>query len=371
MRICSIITSFTSGGAETLVCNLSELFGKAGHDFAVVALSDADQLGNCPKTESRMMARIRTAGGEALSLALGHRRGTLAGASALRRMLATLRPDVVHVHTARAALMLTLVRCSAPVILTHHNSRLGFPKQLFKLFDRTVDAYVAISEECAAQTRRTARRPVQLIINGADSSAFSTAPRLAPAAHATVIAVGTLSDQKDYPTLIRAVRPLVDLLASNDKKVRVRIVGGGVILPQLTALIKKEGVGDVVELLGVRSDVPELLRCADLFVNSSRYEGLSVAMIEAMMAALPIVATDVPGNRELVQHLSNGLLVAPGDSKQLAQAISSVLLDPKDYASYSAEALARSRNLTIEACAEAHLRLYGQALSGQVDCRAA
>ena len=371
MRICSIITSFTSGGAETLVCNLSELFGKAGHDFAVVALSDAHQLGNCPETESRMMARVRTAGGEALSLALGHRRGTLAGASALRRTLATMQPDVVHAHTARAALMLALVRNSAPVILTHHNSRLGFPIQLFRLFDRTVDAYVAISEECAEQTRRVARRPVQLIVNGADSSSFSATPRLAPAAEPTVIAVGTLSDQKDYPTLIRAVKPLVELLAPKDRNIRVRIVGGGAMLPQLAALVEEEEVGEVVELLGVRSDVPRLLKSADLFVNSSRYEGLSVAMIEAMMAGLPIVATNVPGNRELVQNRFNGLLVDPGAPEQLAQAISSVLLDHKAYAAYSAEAVARSRSLTIDACAEAHLRLYGQAVSGRVDCRAA
>ena len=123
MRICSIITSFTSGGAETLVCNLSELFAKAGHGSAVIALSDAVQVGNCPETEQRMMARVRDAGGQALSLSLGYWRDLLAGAWALRRAIREQCPDVIHAHTARAALMLSITPPAAPLVLTHHNSR--------------------------------------------------------------------------------------------------------------------------------------------------------------------------------------------------------------------------------------------------------
>ena len=309
------------------------------------------------------MARVRAAGGQALSLSLGHRRGMLAGAWALRRALGELSPDIVHAHTARAALMLSIVPRVAPVILTHHNSRLGFPRQLFKLFDRTVNTYVAISEECASQTRRHARRLVQLIVNGADPLHRSAEPREAPATEPIILAVGALSDQKDYPTLIRAVRPLLLLLAPHRKRITVRIVGAGSILPQLRKLVEEEAVGGVVDLLGVRSDVPQLMRSADLFVNCSRYEGLSVAMIEAMMSALPIVATDVPGNRELVHPGVNGLLVPQGDSDRLAAAIASVLLDSEVYSAFSVASLARSENLTIEACAVAHLELYQREIS--------
>lgn len=371
MRICSVITSFTSGGAETLVCNLSELFGKAGHSCDVVALSDADQLGNSPETEQRMMARVRNAGGQALSLSLGQRRGLLPGARALRRTLRELQPDILHAHTARAALMLSFAPRTAPVVLTHHNSRLGFPAQLFKVFDRTVDAYVAISEECAAQTRRWARRPVQLIINGADAVYRSAERRSAPSDEPTILAVGALSDQKDYPTLIRAAKPLARLLEPHDKRAKIQIAGAGAILPQLLELVEAEAVGGMVEFLGSRSDVPQLMQTADLFVNCSRYEGLSVAMIEAMMSGLPIVATDVPGNRELVRHRSNGLLVAPGDPEQLAAAMASVILNPENYPAYSAESLSRSENLTVEACATSHLELYGRLLSSQVSRHAA
>lgn len=371
MRICSIITSFTSGGAETLVCNLSDLFGKAGHSFSVIALSDAVQVGNCPETERQMMKRVRDGDGAALSLSLGKRRSTLAGAWALRRALREQRANIVHAHTARAALMLSIIPRSVPVILTHHNSRLGFPGLLFKLFDRTVDTYVAISEECATQARRVARRPVELIINGADSRFRFVGQRLAPAAEPMILAVGTVSKQKDYPTLIRSVKPLLALLAPSNTTVQIRIVGGGATLPQLRKLAREEGVDDVVELLGVRSDVPQLMHATDLFVNTSLYEGLSVAMVEAMMSALPIVATDVPGNRELVHHGVNGLLVPPEDSERFAAAIASVLLDRKIYADFSAKSVGRSKNLTIEACADAHLELYQRVISSRIDRHAA
>ena len=94
-------------------------------------------------------------------------------------------------------------------------------------------------------------------------------------------------------------------------------------------------------------------------------------MIEAMMSALPIVATDVPGNRELVQSGANGLLVPRENPDQLAAAIASVLLDPEIYRAFSAASLARSKNLTIEACADAHLELYGREISPSANRHAA
>lgn len=360
MRICSIITSFTSGGAETLVCNMSELFQAAGHASSVIALSDAAQVGNSSQTEHVMMTRVRASGSEALSLSVGSR-GLIAGGLALRREIGRRRPDVIHAHTARAALMLSIAFPAAPVILTHHNSRLSFPPQLFKVFDRIVHSYVAISEECATQTRRLARRPVRLIINGAAAAYRSATGRAPPPMDPTILAVGTLSDQKDYPTLIRAVHPLLGQLAPHGISPRVRIVGGGAPLEHFRGLVAEEGLESVVELLGPRSDVPEIMRASDLFVNCSLYEGLSVAMIEAMMSGLPIVATDVPGNRELVIPGRNGLLVPPGNAEQLAESIAAILIKPDDYTSFSSGSLAASSHLTIEACADAHLALYHQA----------
>src|SRR4029077_866876 len=96
-------------------------------------------------------------------------------------------------------------------------------------------------------------------------------------------------------------------------------------------LVAAEGLESHVQLLGVRTDVPDLLRSADLFVNSSHYEGMSVAMIEGLMAALPVVATDVPGNRELIRDGENGLLVPTSNPEALASGIAKVLLSSSLY----------------------------------------
>jgi glycosyltransferase involved in cell wall biosynthesis len=369
MQICSIITSFTSGGAETLVCNMAAEFRSAGHEATVVSLCDAAEVGNSADTEARMMERVRGVGAVPRSLKLGSRRGLLSGARALRRLLQEVRPDLVHAHTARAVLMLKLAGVRAPVVLTHHNSRLSFPPRLFGAFDTVVSAYVAISGECAEIARRHARRPVEQIVNGADSSFRAAAPRSEPAQHPVIVAVGTASAQKDYPTLIRAARPLAERLG--DRKPKIRIVGGGAILPELQALIDAEGVGDLVELTGPRHDVPELLREAALFANSSHYEGMSVAMLEALSAALPIVATKVPGNVELVEDRVNGLLVPPESPDALADGIAELLTNNALYASCSAASLAMSGPYTLEGCAEAHMALYDRVLGNAAARRAA
>lgn len=371
MRICSIITSFTTGGAETLVCNMVAPFAAAGHEPTVVALADAADLGNSSETEARMMQGVREAGGSALTLSLGRRRGLLGGARALRRLLAELKPDIIHAHTARAVLMLGLAGVRVPVVLTHHNSRLSFPPRLFAAFDRVVSAYVAISAECAEIARRHARRPIELIVNGAAARFRAVSPRTAPARDPVIVAVGTVSEQKDYQTLIRAARPLAEQLEGADRTPRIRIVGGGAPLPELQVLIDQLQVGHLVELLGPRHDVPDLLRSADLFANSSLYEGMSVAMLEALSAALPVAATRVPGNVELVADGENGLLVPASSPEALAAAMFQLLSDVELYRRCSAASLGRSGEYTLDACADRHLSLYGRLLGGTPALQAA
>jgi glycosyltransferase involved in cell wall biosynthesis len=358
MNICSILTSLTSGGAETLVCNLARHFREAGHRCTVLTLVDAPTVDNPADVERLMAARLRAAGISFESLALSRRRGILRGALALHRALARVNPDIVHVHTARAAVMLALIRPRAPVILTHHNSRLGFSPATFQLLNSVVDTYVAISEECRSIFSGHTRRPIRLILNGASADLRSGGPRLGVADSPRIVAVGMLSEQKDYATLIRAARALSARLAPKALGPRIRIIGGGTMEAGLQQLIDEEDVSGIVELAGVRTDVEDQLRQADLFVNSSAYEGMPIALIEAMMKALPIVATDVAGNRELVTDGLNGLLVPSGDAPALGSAIARLIEEPELYRSMSKASWERSADYTSQRCAQKHLELY-------------
>lgn len=132
-----------------------------------------------------------------------------------------------------------------------------------------------------------------------------------------LIAVGRLVPLKCFDILIRAVAEVVN--AGCD--VLVLVVGEGEKRLSLEKLVRDLGVGRYVKLLGLRHDVIELMKDSDIFVIPSRYEGLSIAMIEAMACGLPVIASDAPGLRNCVNHEENGLLFPVHDYKALAERI--------------------------------------------------
>jgi len=355
MKILSIITSFAAGGAEILVSDLSGAFVDSGHASTVVALSPAEAIGNDVSTEQALRNKIIAGGGQALLLGIPDRRDLLAGARAMRRLIAAERPDVIHAHTARALSMLWLAGARCPIVLTHHNSKLSFPPWMFRLFDQIVDGYVAISRECFEMFSARVRRPVTHILNAAGPGFLASSARTATGRPPILLAVGALTDQKNYAMMIEAARRL-----SLAEGFRLKIAGNGALREQLQQQIDSGGLGDIVELLGDRHDIPRLMREADLFLNTSHYEGLSIAMVEALQSALPIVATDVQGTREVVKDGGNGLLVPPGDAGKYADAIVAVLADPQAYCRMSEAALVEGTKYRLDDCTAEHLALYGE-----------
>ena len=367
MKILSIITSFTAGGAEVLVSNLSGEFVAAGHGSTVVALVDAETIGNSPTTQAEQIGKIERAGGNTRVLPLGKRRGFIPGARALRQVCRELQPDLIHVHTARAVPMLWLARAEAPVVLTHHNSKLSFRAAMFLLFDRVVDRYVAISRRCEELLSAHTRRTIVPIVNATGHGFLVNEGRQAPSSRVELLAVGALTDQKNYAMLIEAAA--LARSAHPDRPFRLRIAGNGGLRKDLQNRIGALGLTDHVELLGDRSDVPDLLRQAHIFVNASHYEGLSIATLEALQSALPVVATRVEGNVELVAHGGNGLLCEPDDAAAFAEGIAKVLEDARLYEKMSQGALEVGKRYQLDNCARAHLQLYRELAAGRQPIR--
>jgi glycosyltransferase involved in cell wall biosynthesis len=108
---------------------------------------------------------------------------------------------------------------------------------------------------------------------------------------------------------------------------RLYILGEGPERGALEALIARHGLGDIVTLTGHRADVRELLPGFDLYVNSSTYEGVSLTILEAMAAGLPVVATAVGGNPEVVEDGHTGVLVPPRDPRALGEVLAALLAD--------------------------------------------
>jgi glycosyltransferase involved in cell wall biosynthesis len=141
-----------------------------------------------------------------------------------------------------------------------------------------------------------------------------------------LFSAGRLAHQKAYEVLIKAV---AELTKSGKKDIFVMIAGDGEEKNRLEALIGNLSLGSYIKLLGIRHDVMGLMKASDIFVLPSRFEGLSVAMIEAMACGLPIIASDVPGLNVYIKEGENGLQFPVEDHKALAMCILRLLKDEK------------------------------------------
>jgi glycosyltransferase involved in cell wall biosynthesis len=169
--------------------------------------------------------------------------------------------------------------------------------------------------------------------------------------------VARLEQHKDQPTLIRAARRLADRGAA----CRVQLVGEGSRRGELEQLIAAERLGGAVELLGMRRDIPELLGQIDLFVFSTTpSEGLGIALIEAMAAGVPVVASDVGACREVLDGGELGLLVPPGNPAALADAIERVRSEPEAAAARARRAQRKAFDVfDAERMADAYAEVLG------------
>jgi glycosyltransferase involved in cell wall biosynthesis len=247
------------------------------------------------------------------------------------------RFDVLHVHTANLLAVVSVLvgRVSGrPVVLkttgawdlergvlnpaTRHRLR----QRAMLAVLRHADAWIAVSAELrhAIEAAGVAPARIRVIPNGVDTARFR------PVAGATgpeprVVFVGRLVSQKALPVLLTAWSRVVDQIPG----VTLDIVGAGPLGPEMQGLSARLGLGAGVRFLGFQADVQPFLERAAVFVLPSRVEGLSNALLEAMAAGIPVVATRVGGTEDVVIDGHTGLLVAPDDPEALADALVALL----------------------------------------------
>jgi len=296
-------------------------------------------------------------------------------------LIKRLNPDLIHAHelispatTAIAARKLFGI----PVVATVHGSGLSsdvlrlkrrfLGKTRLKILCREIAAFCVIS---AVIDRELATEgvPVQKRIsipNGVDTGRFAPlAPaqkkalrsRLAlPAEARIVIFVGRLAPEKRVDLLTgiwRSVRQAVP-------RALLLILGSG---PEEAGL--KQRAGDGILFLGSQPDVTPYLQAADLFVLPSAAEGLSLALLEALACGLPVIATSVGGNPEVIRHLETGWLTPPDDPPALTEAIVTLLEDEKLQSKLRENARAHAvQNYSLVKMADRLLDLYRQVLEG-------
>lgn len=322
MRILHLIESLDFGGAEKIVISLANATA-AAHEVSICCVKQVGELGSEVDPSVRVFALGKGEGNEyGLPLRLA-------------RILREDRYDVLHTHNwgvfleggIGAILAGTRVR-----VHTVHGTYREYPAGVvprFKLalrhllerhvarrFDRVAGVSEAIAHYMVHDIGIAAGK-VCTVHNGIPVESAAAAPRAQPEGEAVFLTVGRLAAVKNHALMLRAFRAALDAGA----RARLRIAGEGPERAAIEAQAASLGLGSAIEMLGFRDDIPELLRGADVFLLTSRYEGISVALLESMRAGLPVIATRVGGIPETVRDGETGLLFGADDEAGIAKAI--------------------------------------------------
>jgi glycosyltransferase involved in cell wall biosynthesis len=280
------------------------------------------------------------------------------------RLLRRHRPDLLHVnlrtpYACTAALTAGASTRRARVVAVEHlplptSSRRN--KAVKRLLARTLDAHVAVSDATARSVEADAGLSpgsIRTIHNGVEDAAIAAGPLPAPPPY--VAAAGRLERQKGFDVLLEALVRV--------PQVRAVVVGDGPERDALAADAARLGVSARVTFTGARADARSVLAHAEAVVLPSRYEGLPLVLLEAMLAGRPIVASDVGGIRECLVPEETGLLVPADDADALAAALRSLLDDADRATRLGREAARRARERwTATAMAAAYERVYVEVL---------
>jgi sugar transferase (PEP-CTERM/EpsH1 system associated) len=311
-RVCHVSLGLCTGGMERLLVEFARCYDPQHYELHFVALHNTGQ----PADDIRKL-------GCTVHLLRDLRGKPFAQWRELVRCFRELKPDVVHTHNAYPHFYGTLAArwCRIPVVInTRHGRRIGTTwkaRTWFWLAGMLADRVVAVSDDAAHLCLKDVslpRRKVARIWNGIDLSRFAYR---GPASNPIAISVARLSPEKDFPTLIRAVA----LAAEVVPELRLKIVGDGPERERMEHLIVELGQSSRIELLGERQDIPELLATAGFFATATLTEGISLTLLEAMASGLPVLATNVGGNPEIVEEDLTGYLVPAGNVEVLAAAL--------------------------------------------------
>lgn len=307
----------------------------------------------------------------------------LADAAALRRLRRFLRrerPEVVHAHGSKGGLLGRLAARLAGVPRVYHTPHIypfqwasGARRAAYlaaeRLLWRLSDRIVAVGQgqrQAALDWRVASRERLVTIPNGVDAEKFErlAAPERRAAARRELglaegdLAVGMvarLAPQKGCGHFLRAAR----LAAAGQPRARFLLVGSGPLLPAVRAQIEILGLAGRVTVLGHRPDAERLYAALDLFVLSSLWEGLPYAVLEAQASGLPVVASDIPGCRELIADGVTGRLVELRDEEAIAGSILDLLAAPELRREMGRRARERVRSdFRLDRFLELHAALY-------------
>jgi glycosyltransferase involved in cell wall biosynthesis len=349
VRILQVIQELGVGGAERVVAGLLRGAREAGHVSAIAAAAGP--------VEAELDVRR-------YDVPLLERRPWRAATAALAidRALRDFRPDVVHVHNPGVSLPVALATVRGrrtPALVSVHGVPDADYRQAARLLRLGGLPVISCGPGVTAGLDEAGLAVRETVVNGvapapppADRGALTAEWDLDPGRR-LVLVVGRLAPVKNPGLAIAALRDLPD--------VTLAFVGDGPLRPELGALAESTGVSDRVVFAGLRKDARALIGAADAVALTSHSEGLPLAVLEALAAGTPLVATAVRGVRELLHDGEDCLLVPPDDASALAAALRRVLDEPELAATLARTGRALAARHSEQAMVDRFLDLYATA----------
>ena len=365
-----VMYRFDIGGLENGVVNLVN--GMTEYRHAIVALTDI--------TDFRQRIRRDDVQFVAMNKPPGH------GAKVYPRLFRLFResnPAIVHTRNL-AALEATVPSWAAGVPVRIHgehgwdiydpdgsSSKYRWMRWVYRPF---VSHYIAVSRDLERYLTARVGVPVNRVTqvyNGVDTERFHSAPRREPIPGCPFVdpalwlvgTVGRMQEVKDQLTLVRAFIRALEIDPSQRARLRLVMVGEGPLRPRAQSLLTRAGMSECAWLPGERNDVPVVLRGLDCFALPSLGEGISNTILEAMASGLPVIATDVGGNADLVTAGRTGQLVPSADPEALAQRILDYARNPEGALAAGRAGRARAeRQFSLATMVQSYRQLYARLL---------
>lgn len=353
MKILQVITSLSTGGAEKIVVELSLALKALGHEVDVCVFSGGNTL---------FKNKLVDGGCKVIEFSKKNNVYSIKNLIHLKRLIHNY--DIVHTHNTSPQLYAAIASLftNVKLITTEHSTNNRRRKwSWYKFIDRWMygryDHVVCISEIAEKKLKEYIfldNVNISTINNGVDVRKFANAepvPALLESDFFHVVMIAGFREAKDQDTLIKAI----SLLPSNFK---LWLVGDGIRRPELEKQVTDLGVSTRVTLMGLRSDVPNILKSADVVVMSSHWEGLSLSNIEGMASGKPFVASDVNGLREVTKGY--GILFPHEDAQALATVIQKLHDDRAYYQQVANSCYQRALQFDISKMVDGYLKVYNQ-----------
>jgi sugar transferase (PEP-CTERM/EpsH1 system associated) len=371
--VAHILHRFDTGGLENGVVNLINHMPTDAYRHVVIALTEV--------TDFRL--RLQRADVDCIALHKPPGQGVKLYPQ-LWRLLRQLRPAIVHSRNL-AALEMQPAAWAARVPCRIHGEHGRDVEDLDgssvrhqrirRLYAPFVHRYVALSQDLQGYlVQRVGIAPTRIvqIYNGVDADRFRPPPAGArdrasmPFDAAEYVVFGTIGRMQTVKHQILLARAFVDLLTqapSLRTRARLAMIGDGPLRADAMAILATAGLSDLAWLPGERRDVAELLRALDVFVLPSLAEGVSNTILEAMATGLPVIATAVGGNPELVDDGRTGRVVPPDDVAAMASAMRQLVEDAGLRLAMGRSARAEvEQRFSLQAMVQAYRTVYDQGL---------